>query len=179
MTKHHAIKATTTVGCMIIYAWPIACTQAWMAPIRGSYHTSFLSSPIVTTGALPQRPPSFARFMVESFDLMSNTKLSENHEDVGQELAESVQRMLDNEWMPQEIHFKMGQIVKMSYMQCRQSGQSDLMTIMTTVADNLNAHWHEYDAETFVNAWDIANYVSDWLVFQTGAEGCECANKIY
>jgi hypothetical protein len=115
-----------------------------------------------------------------SVESISLENLSSNHEDVGQEMANSLQRMLDTEWMPQEIHMKMAQRVKESYINCRTADETaDIMTIMTTVADDLTAHWTEYDKDAFVNAWDIANYVSDFLATKAGGESCGCSSKIY
>lgn len=174
MVINHAIFTFLLGGCY--YTWPIVTTYAWTSPIR----TSKIGLPFVKpNNVTPSRLTSLTRFMVESFDLKPYTKLSEIHEDVGQELAESVQRMLDSEWMPQEIHRKIGQSVKKSYVQCRETGQSDLMTIMTTVADSLNERWDEFNADAFVNAWDVANYVSDWLTVNAGEPGCNCTQKIY
>ena len=73
----------------------------------------------------------------------------------------------------------MADSAKQSYIKCRESGIDDLMEIMTTVADDLNANWDEYDAEAFINAWDITNYVSDYLVQASGGESCDCSAKIF
>lgn len=81
--------------------------------------------------------------------------------------------------MPQDVHVRMGQSAKKSYITCRESGEHDLMTIMTTVADDLTNSWNEYDADAFVNAWNIANYVSDYLVQLSGSEGCDCNSEIH
>lgn len=114
--------------------------------------------------------------MVESLSLDS---LGENHEDVGQELADSLRRMLDAEWMPQEVHVRMAASVKKSYVSCREAGEADLMAIMTVTADDLTVNWKDYDKDAFVNAWDISNYVSDFLAAKTGGQGCDCNQKIY
>ena len=48
------------------------------------------------------------------------------------------------------------------------------------VAEDLTAVWYEkYDADAFVNAWDVANYVSDYLTSEAGNESCECSAKIH
>jgi hypothetical protein len=126
---------------------------------------------------------------VESLSLDS---LGDNHEQVGDEIATSVQAMLDTEWMPQAIHYEMGQSVKRSYIKVRQSSSNMvrrneidenkddmIMTIMTTVADDLTKDWKEYNKDAFVNAWDIANYVSDYLTTKINGDGCGCSSKIY
>jgi hypothetical protein len=122
--------------------------------------------------------------MVESIALGSESSLLfgiTDHEQVGQEMAESVQRWLDAEWMPQDIHGKMGQSCKRSYVKCRSELKTDdLMAIMMQVAEDLQVDWNrEYNADAFVNAWDVANYVSDYLTAKSGIQGCECNAKIH
>lgn len=82
-------------------------------------------------------------------------------------------------WMPQEVHVKMAESVKQSYIKCREAGDADVMSIMTTIADDLTAKWSEYDADTFVGPFDISNYVSDYLVKSSGQEGCDCSHEIH
>lgn len=81
--------------------------------------------------------------------------------------------------MPQKVHRKMADSAKSSYISCRVAGEDDLMAIMTTIADDLTENWDSYDAEAFINCWDIANYVSDYLVKTSGAESCECSSEIF
>ena len=127
---------------------------------------------------LSRKSASSQRYM--SVEAITFENLSSNHDVVGQDMADSLQRMLDTEWMPQDIHVKMARRVKESYIKCRTSDEAvDIMTIMTTVADDLTAHWTEYDKDAFVNAWDIANYVSDYLTTKAGGESCGCTSKIY
>jgi hypothetical protein len=160
--------------CMLLLLAAVLCQIEMDSAEAWSYASPF---------RLPQRlgnrrskSSPFALAMVESLSLES---LSDNHEAVGQELADSLQRMLDAEWMPQEVHVRMAASVKQSYVTCRLAGDSDLMSIMTVTADDLTAKWKEYDADAFVNAWDISNYVSDFLASKTGSRGCECTQKIY
>jgi len=146
------------------------CANAWLQSSPATFSRS-------ATTARPRFSNS-ALGMVESFNLEA-TQISGNHEEVGQELADSLQKMLDEEWMPQEVHVRMANDAKESYVSCRQAGEADVMAIMTTVADKLTDNWHNYHADAFVNAWDCANYVSDWLTTKSGGEGCECTQKIY
>lgn len=81
--------------------------------------------------------------------------------------------------MPQEVHVQMAESAKQSYIQCRQEGDDEIMGIMMQVASDLENNWNMYDKDAFVNAWDISNYVSDYLTKRAGGEGCECSNKIY
>jgi hypothetical protein len=82
--------------------------------------------------------------------------------------------------MPQDVHGRMAESAKGSYINCRKAGEDDVMSIMTTVADDLTAKWHEFDEDAFINAWDISNYVSDYLYLQAnGEKGCDCSTEIH
>lgn len=81
--------------------------------------------------------------------------------------------------MPQEVHVKMGESAKLSYIKMREEGQDDVLDIMMQVGTDLDKNWKEYDADAFVNAWDVANYASDYLVQKSGNEGCECSSQIF
>ena len=61
----------------------------------------------------------------------------------------------------------------------REEGKDDVMDIMMQVADDLNKNWKLYDTDAFVNAWDIGNYVADYLTRRSGNEGCECSSQIF
>ena len=81
--------------------------------------------------------------------------------------------------MPQDVHVRMAETAKLSYIRCREAGDADVMSIMTTVADDLTEKWHEFDADAFINAWDISNYVSDYLYqMANGEKGCNCSTDI-
>lgn len=114
-------------------------------------------------------------------DTIQLDKLGDDHEQVAKDLGASVQRWLDAEWMPQEIHAQIGVSCGTSYILCRRDKETDdIMTIMTQVAEDLSEVWYEkYDQDAFVNAWDIANYVSDYLTAESGNETCECSAKIH
>lgn len=111
-------------------------------------------------------------------EMVSLASLGNDHEAVGESIAKSLADWLDDEWMPQEVHIKMGVSVKNTYITCRSNGVDDIATIMTDVTDDLYESWEIYDKDAFVNAWDIGNYVSDFLIAKSGAETCGCATKI-
>lgn len=73
----------------------------------------------------------------------------------------------------------MAESAKQSYISCRMEGKDDVMDILMAVSNDLDANWQEYNADAFVNAWDIGNYVSDYLIKRSGNEGCECSSPIY
>ena len=51
---------------------------------------------------------------------------------------------------------------------------------MTIVVDDLVVKWKDYDKDAFVNAWDIGNYVSDYLHQRIdGDASCGCSANIY
>jgi hypothetical protein len=50
---------------------------------------------------------------------------------------------------------------------------------MTEITDDLYADWKKFDKDAFVNAWDIGNYVSDYLHERVGAESCGCNAVIF
>ena len=111
-------------------------------------------------------------------EMVSLTSLGNDHEAVGESIAKSLADWLDDEWMPQEVHVKMGVSVKNTYIACRSNGVDDISTIMTDVTDDLYEQWEIYDKDAFVNAWDIGNYVSDYLIAKAGVETCGCSTKI-
>ena len=81
--------------------------------------------------------------------------------------------------MPQDVHKQMGDSAKKSYIQCRESGDADVMSIMMTVGNDLEANWEKYDDDAFNGAWDVANYVSDYLTKRAGKEGCSCNAEVF
>lgn len=111
-------------------------------------------------------------------ELVSLAGLGDDHEAVGDNMAKSVAAWLDAEWMPQEVHVKMGVSVKDSYVACRSVGVEEVAEIMTRVTDDLYDRWAEYNADAFVNAWDVGNYVADYLIAKSGSETCGCSTQI-
>lgn len=110
--------------------------------------------------------------------LVSLSSLGNDHETVGENMANSVAAWLDAEWMPQEVHVKMGLSVKSTYISCRNKGMDDVAEIMTQVTDDLYERWSDYNADAFVNAWDVGNYVADYLIAKSGSETCGCSTII-
>lgn len=110
--------------------------------------------------------------------LISLEALGDDHEQVGENMGKSLAAWLDEEWLPQEIHVKMGISVKNTYVKCRTEGKDDVAEIMTQVTDDLFENWAEYNADAFVNAWDLGNYVADYLIAKSGSETCGCSTKI-
>ena len=138
-------------------------------------------APLSLTNSATRSTKNTRQASTSGVDTIKLDGLGDDHEKVGAAMALSVQRWLDAEWMPQEIHAQIGASCAESYVKCRlEKRTDDIMNIMTAVADDLTEVWYEkYDAEAFVNQWDIANYVSDYLVKQSGNESCECSADIH
>jgi len=81
--------------------------------------------------------------------------------------------------MPQEVHIRMGESAKSTYISMREDGKNEISDIMMQVGTDLDEKWKDYDNDAFVNAWDVANYVSDYLVQRSGYEGCACSSPIF
>lgn len=110
--------------------------------------------------------------------LVSLEGLGDDHETVGESMANSLASWLDDEWIPQDVHMKMGNRAKETYVKCRTNGIDDVAEIMTEITDDLYSGWDEFNADAFVNAWDIGNYCSDWMIKSSGSETCGCSNEI-
>ena len=82
------------------------------------------------------------------------------------------------QWIPQEVHVQIAESTKQTYICCREAGKDDLMDVMMQVSDDLDKDWMKYDKDAFVNAWDIGNYVADYLTKKSGNEGCACSSEI-
>ena len=122
-----------------------------------------------------RNPSTTARYAIEAADVTS----LENHEEEGTKLAKSIAGWLDIEWLPQQIHIDMGESAKRTYISQREAGVSDVMCIMTEVVEDLLKDWQKYDADAFVNAWDVANYTSDYFMWKLGVEECGCHATIF
>jgi len=71
------------------------------------------------------------------------------------------------------IHF-----VKPSYALLKTISMK-VSVIMFKVAGDLEMKWTDFEQKgAFTNAWDVANYVSDYLAYRIGVQGCECSAKI-
>ena len=113
---------------------------------------------------------------IQTVDLGS---IDDDHEKEGQLMADSITAWLDAEWIPQQVHIDMAECAKKSYVKCREAGQNDVMDVMMQISTDLDENWGKYNDDAFVNAWDIGNYCSDYLVKRSGNEGCECSTEVF
>ena len=113
---------------------------------------------------------------IQTVDL---TSMDDDHEQEGQLMAESIIAWLDDEWIPQQVHIDMAARAKASYIECRQNQQQhDVMDVMMQISQDLQDHWSQYNDDAFINAWDIGNYCSDYLIQRSGHEGCACSTEL-
>jgi len=113
---------------------------------------------------------------VQTIDL---TTIDDDHEKEGQLMADSIIAWLDAEWVPQQVHIEMAECAKQSYINCRQNKkQTDVMDVMMQISNDLQDNWSLYNDDAFINAWDIGNYCSDYLVERSGNEGCACSEVV-
>ena len=113
--------------------------------------------------------------MIETINL---EPLGDDHEAEGTRIATSIAGWLDMEWCPQEVHRAIAEDVKKTYVRARQDGDDCVSSLMHEVAESLQSNWSEYDKDAFVNAYDVANYFSDFLSIRAGEfdfyNGCAC-----
>lgn len=84
-----------------------------------------------------------------------------HHAQVGARLNKSIVAWLDFEYIPQQIHLKLGEKVSSFYQQYRARGVDDLVDVLIQLGSDLE----KVDMEdAFVNAWDIANKASELIM---------------
>jgi len=83
------------------------------------------------------------------------------------------------QWMPQAVHKSIGDVAGQIYIDSRNSGEVEIMSIMMSISETLDSMWIErkFD-DSFVNAWNVGNYASDYMMKRSGIEGCECNSEI-
>jgi hypothetical protein len=165
---------------MLRFILLLSTASAWLAPSIRVRSGSIGASKSLAPASTATRT-LFSRLAMSSNEGVQVVSLKDltDHEADGSLMAESIVKWLDAEWMPQTVHVEMAESAKNSYISARTEGETEIMSIMMVIAEDLNKNWEKYDADAFVNAWDVSNYVSDYLTDRTGSEGCECSNKIY
>jgi hypothetical protein len=104
-------------------------------------------------------------------DGVSLANLSPDFANDGKFLGDSITRWLDEEWIQQDIHGVIGDVVCELYIKSRENGVVDLGEMMMITGTKLES----VDmGDAFVNAWDIANKVSDLLMLRLDRELCAC-----
>jgi len=101
-----------------------------------------------------------------------------DHAAEGRNMGLSVARHLDIEWMDQEVHDRLGDAVAELYAEAREGDEQDVGAVMVFIADGLEKRWSKFNDDAFVNAWDIGNYISDYLISMVSDDGCACNSPI-
>jgi len=92
-------------------------------------------------------------------------------------LAKSLQQYLDEEWIEQEDHERLGRAAGAAYLAARQSrgeGESMRMSVRDIVMAVGSAMEREDMGEAFVGPWDIANKAGDITMVANYGEGADC-----
>jgi hypothetical protein len=81
--------------------------------------------------------------------------------------------------MPQDVHNRIGDAVKSVYVECRRNNEVDISSIMIITSEHLDQRWIEFENDgVFVNAWDVGNYVADYLIQRASEDVCACSTPI-
>ena len=94
---------------------------------------------------------------------------------VGVYLRTSVVSYLDREFIEQDVHQVIGSRVEELYVQGRREGVKDLGEMLMLVGTRLTDKTDI--SKSFLNEWDIANLVSDFLMVKLGRELCDCTGN--
>lgn len=91
-------------------------------------------------------------------------------------LANSIEKWLNEEFIPLKIHNDISNIIKLVYIDARSKHNiNDLGELLMEIGTKLET----IDiSDTFVNAWDIANKASDLLMIRMNRELCSCAGDL-
>lgn len=114
---------------------------------------------------------------------------SGDYEQEGQGLADSIAAWLDQEWMPQEVHMRVGLCAKESLLNTLETKGNavEVSDVMISIVDALYERWNDdcdgdneaFSENMFVNAWDVGNYASDYLMQRIlNIESCACNTAI-
>lgn len=77
---------------------------------------------------------------------------------------------LDSEWLPQRIHSEIGTQAADSFKLCLSETSYEVSDIMMRISADLEASWANFNDDAFVNAYDVANFASEYLMMRLGAE---------
>jgi len=93
----------------------------------------------------------------------------------GRYLRIAIARWLDKEYIVQPVHAAIGRQVEDIYLRERRNGVTDLGEMLMQVG----AAMERFDMDNaFVNAWDVANRVADFLIVRMDRELCKCAGDL-
>lgn len=94
-----------------------------------------------------------------------------DYENDSEFLCSSIRKWLDDEYVKQPVHDKIGNLCGAIYKSGRKNGITDLGEMLMEVGTQLEGADFE---DAFVNCWDVANKVSDLLMVRMDRELCAC-----
>merc|ERR1719223_2359148 len=96
-----------------------------------------------------------------SIEMLTCAGLTDDFENEGQLMAQSVAAWLDQEWMPQEVHMRMGQCAKGVLIQLltdKNKETVEVADVMMGISDTLHGRWSEYNDESLcqrMGYWEL------------------------
>mmetsp|Transcript_62858 Transcript_62858/g.159585 ORF Transcript_62858/g.159585 Transcript_62858/m.159585 type:complete len:212 (+) Transcript_62858:83-718(+) len=86
-------------------------------------------------------------------------------------LTDMIRQYLDEEWLEQPIHLRIGEATSKLYGQSRAEGQNDLVGVLAEMSYGLKDMWKaEGFDESFEGPVDIANRAAEFLMLRIGKE---------
>jgi len=126
--------ATTNMIHNIFHPIMIVCTTAALITVFLPNSLGFVVNPMSLSSSGTSRVTHSTathglRMAVEE-DLLDELT---DHDEEGSRLATSIAGWLDEEWMPQEVHVKMGESAKRSFITARESGVNTVRILFACV----------------------------------------------
>jgi hypothetical protein len=104
-------------------------------------------------------------------DGVSMSGVLEDHENDGKYFGDMMKQYLDQEWVEQDVHKRLGQFVTDRYIASRKEGVDDVGEMLMRIGIGLES----FDmSEAYVNGWDVANKLSDLIMLKLDREVCSC-----
>lgn len=102
-------------------------------------------------------------------DALSGVVLPPCREDDEEWLAYMLQSYLDEEWMEQPVHARVGQATARLYGEARAAGDDDLIAVLARMSYGLKDMWNgEGFAESFEGPIDVANRAAEFIMLRLG-----------
>lgn len=107
-----------------------------------------------------------------------NMKALPDFETDGVWLSEMIAKWLDEEWTELAVHKAIGNHVQERYVAARNDGVTDVGELLLLVGTSLEGFdMGSGEESAFINAWDVANKVSDLMFIRMDRELCTCAGS--
>jgi hypothetical protein len=151
--------------------WMLVLTQSFMStsPILKKLASTSLSELELLNTILP-----LSMSKVDSTIDVSLVVLDDIETD-GEWLASQITKWLDVEWIAQPVHMRIGAGCAQIYKKGRVEGIVDLGEMLIEMGTGLEqVDFDDKTGDAYVNAWDVANKVSDLLMLRMDRDLCAC-----